>query len=89
MIVLFCLPSRRGETRQGGLAIMGRMDGKKRKTVVIPRPDVNAIEADVAYFEARLSFARRGEQTVYNLAQQRVYQALSGELTETLKKLRK
>jgi hypothetical protein len=66
-----------------------RMAGKKRKSLAVPRPDVNAIEADVAYFEARISFARRGARTAYNLAQERVYQALSGELSKMLKKLKK
>ena len=65
------------------------MSGKKGKVEVVPRPDINAIEADIAYFEARLSFARRGEDNAYKRAQRRAYQALSDSLSASLKKLQK
>lgn len=73
----------------GRSASLCQMVKKKAKPVVIPRPDLNAIEADIAYFEARLSFARRGADTAYKQAQRRAYQALSDSLAGTLKKLRK
>jgi hypothetical protein len=52
-------------------------------------PDVPTLEADVAYFQARLAFARRGEDTTYKQAQRRAYQALSDSLNATLKKHQK
>jgi len=61
----------------------------REKDKSVPRPDIHAIEADVAYFDARISFALRGERTVYKQAQRRAYEALSKSLSETLERLRK
>lgn len=84
-----CYPATRKLFFPGASAKVTRMSKNKTKSVVIPRPDINAIEADIAYFGARLSFARRGEDTVYKQAQRRAYQALSDSLAETLAKLQK
>lgn len=61
----------------------------KRKDRPFPRPDIHAIEAAVAYFDARISFASRGDRTVYKQAQRKAYEALSKSLSETLEQLRK
>ena len=65
------------------------MKEKKPKPVVVPKSDINAIEADIAYFEARLTFAQRGEDSTYKQAQRRACRALSDSLSETLRRLRK
>lgn len=50
--------------------------------------DINAIEADVAYFGARIAFAQRGEQTAYKRAQRKACEALSRSLNDKLRRLR-
>jgi hypothetical protein len=52
--------------------------------------DLNRIslEADVAYFEARIELVGR-PKTYYQLAQLRVYHALEESLEKTLEQLRK
>ena len=66
--------------------------GRKSKTENGQRasklPDPNVIEADIAYFDARIAFALRGEQTVYKRAQRKACEALSRSLSEVLEKLR-
>lgn len=49
---------------------------------------VHALEADVAYFEARLSFTAAGPDTLYQRAQQKVYEALEQHFQTELEKLR-
>ncbi|RMG35016.1 MAG: hypothetical protein D6720_07940 [Gammaproteobacteria bacterium] len=53
------------------------------------KKDVSAIEADVAYFGARIAFAERGEQTVYKQAQRKACEALSRALQAKLERLRR
>lgn len=50
--------------------------------------DINALEADVAYFGARIAFAQRGEQTAYKKAQRKACEALCRSLNEQLRRLR-
>ncbi|HHI76573.1 MAG TPA: fumarate hydratase [Gammaproteobacteria bacterium] len=64
------------------------MEDKKRQGA--PRlDDPNAIEADIAYFDARIAFASRGEQTAYKAAQRKACEALSRSLSEVLERLRR
>ena len=52
------------------------------------RVDVCSLEADMAFFEARLSLAGEAPDTVYQLAQIKTYQTLGALLGDTLKTLR-
>ncbi len=61
----------------------------KQKDKKAKGPDIHAIEADVAYFDARISFASRGERTMYKRAQRKAYEALSKSLSDKLDRLRK
>lgn len=49
---------------------------------------LQALEADVAYFEARLSFAAAASDTLYQRAQQKVYEALEQHYRAELEHLR-
>lgn len=51
--------------------------------------DLHALEADVAYFEARLSFTAAAPDTLYQRAQQKVYEALAQHYQAELERLRK
>jgi len=50
--------------------------------------DVTSLEADVAYFDARLSFVGSRPETVYQRAQIRTYEALARILGDTLSALK-
>ncbi|MCB1725328.1 MAG: hypothetical protein H6959_01205 [Chromatiaceae bacterium] len=52
------------------------------------RVDVPSLEADMAFFEARLSLADHAPDTVYQRAQIKTYQALGELLAETLADMR-
>lgn len=52
------------------------------------RIDVCSLEADMAFFEARLSLAGEAPDTVYQLAQIKTYQTLGILLGDTLNTLR-
>jgi hypothetical protein len=52
------------------------------------RIDVCSLEADMAFFEARLSFAGDAPDTAYQRAQIKTYQTLGRLLAETLETLR-
>ena len=52
------------------------------------RVDVCSLEADMAFFEARLSLAGDAPDTAYQRAQIKTYQALGRQLAETLALLR-
>ena len=52
------------------------------------RVDVCTLEADMAFFDARLSLAADAPDTVYQRAQIKTYQALGAQLGETLRTLR-
>ena len=49
---------------------------------------LQALEADVAYFEARLSFSAAASDTLYQRAQQKVYEALEQHYRTELEQLR-
>lgn len=52
------------------------------------RVDIFSLEADLAFFEARLSLARDTEDTCYQRAQVKTYQTLGKLIGETLDTLR-
>lgn len=52
------------------------------------RVDVCTLEADMAFFEARLSLANEAADTVYQRAQIKTYRTLGALVGETLKTLR-
>lgn len=51
--------------------------------------DIPALEADVAYFEARLSLVNAHPNSLYQRAQLRAYGALEASLNGTLATLRR
>ncbi len=53
-----------------------------------PKVSVSALEADIAYFDARLSMLARDTSTIHQEAQTRAYQALESTLIGMLLKLR-
>jgi hypothetical protein len=53
-----------------------------------PSVDVCSLEADMAFFEARLSLAGEAPDTVYQRAQIKTYRTLGVLLGETLKNLK-
>ncbi len=53
-----------------------------------PKVSVSGLEADIAYFEARLSMLQGDPSTVHQEAQARAYQALESTLIGMLLKLR-
>ena len=53
------------------------------------RTDINALEADVAYFDARLSLAGDSQDTAYQKAQKKTYETLGKVMSGTLEKLRR
>lgn len=54
----------------------------------VPRVDIPSIEADMAFFEARLSLADHAPDTAYQRAQIKTYQTLGILLGSTLSGLR-
>ncbi|MCG6966491.1 MAG: hypothetical protein LJE59_08265 [Chromatiaceae bacterium] len=52
------------------------------------RVDICSLEADMAFFEARISIAGDAPDTVYQRAQIKTYRTLGSLLGETLKTLR-
>ena len=65
---------------------------RNMSTLVIEGPklatDLCSLEADLAFFEARLSLAGEAPDTVYQRAQIKTYQTLGALLGETVDKLR-
>jgi hypothetical protein len=59
------------------------------KTLFGKRVDAFTLEADLAFFEARLSFAGEAADTVYQRAQIKAYRALGTQLGATLESIRK
>lgn len=55
----------------------------------IPRIDIPSMEADMAFFEARLSLAEHAHDTAYQRAQVKAYQTLGRLIGDTLARLRK
>mgnify|MGYP000048898661 FL=1 len=54
----------------------------------IPRIDIPSMEADMAFFEARLSLAEHADDTAYQRAQVKAYQTLGRLIGDTLARLR-
>ncbi len=52
------------------------------------RADIFALEADIAFFEARLSFADGAPDTAYQRAQIKTYQTLESLFSDTLAQTR-
>ncbi len=52
------------------------------------RPSVSGLEADIAYFDARLSLLEEEPTTAYQKAQMQTYQALESALIQSLVRLR-
>ena len=50
--------------------------------------DVSSLEADVAFFEARLSLAGESPDTFYQIAQIKTYQTLGKLIGDTLKTIK-
>jgi hypothetical protein len=61
---------------------------KQASTVLDGRLDVSSLEADMAFFEARLSLAGDAPDTSYQLAQIKTYQTLGLLVGDTLKTLK-
>ncbi|MGB5639054.1 MAG: hypothetical protein WBM63_08025 [Sedimenticolaceae bacterium] len=61
---------------------------EKVSILVGGRGDLCSLEADMAFFEARLSLAGEAPDTLYQLAQIKTYQTLGALLGDTLKTLR-
>ena len=57
-------------------------------TLLGSRVDVCSLEADMAFFEARLSFAAGAPDTVYQRAQIKTYRTLGTLIGQTLQTLR-
>lgn len=53
-----------------------------------PRIDICTLEADLAFFEARLSLANDAPDTAYQRAQTRAYRALGVHLNQALSQIR-
>jgi len=53
-----------------------------------PKVSVSGLEADIAYFDARLSMLQENASTTHQEAQTRAYQALESTLIGMLLKLR-
>lgn len=62
---------------------------KQPATLFGNRVDVVSLEADLAFFEARISFAGEAPDTVYQRAQIKAYRALGDQLGATLESLKK
>ena len=68
-------------------ASIRRMAQEKVRSRMAQSPEIRALEADIAFFEARLAFAGRAEDTLYSRAQQRAYRSLRDSLSERLRAL--
>lgn len=67
---------------------MGEGNSKRSKPSAWSLPSSSKLEADIAYFEARLSMLDEKPATCYQNAQRRAYSALESSLSETLERLR-
>lgn len=62
--------------------------GAQQQILVGRRIDVPSLEADIAFFEARLSLAEHSPDSSYQRAQVKTYQTLGELLGKTLQALR-
>lgn len=58
------------------------------KNDALSRTDIHALEADAAFFDARLALAGKRQETVYQKAQKRIYELLGEAVAGDLQKLR-
>lgn len=65
------------------------VDSTVSKPAVWKDLDIPALEADVAYFEARLSLVNNHPSSLYQRAQLRAYSALEDTLNGTLSTLKR
>ena len=65
------------------------MDEGKPKKNRVGRSDLNALEADKAYFDARLSLAGDRQDTAYQKAQKKTYETLGRLMSGTIEQLRR
>jgi hypothetical protein len=65
-----------------------KLMSKQASSVLDGRLDVSSLEADMAFFEARLSLAGDTPDTSYQLAQIKTYQTLGLLVGDTLKTLK-
>ncbi len=65
------------------------MSEKKKNKHPVETVDINVLEADVAFFDARVSLAAKQQDTVYQKAQKRTYEMLGEVMSSDLEKLRK
>jgi hypothetical protein len=65
------------------------VDRSSSKPSVWKDLDIPALEADVAYFEARLSLVNHHPDSLYQRAQLRAYSALEDSLSGALETLRR
>lgn len=70
-------------------ASIHRMAKQNTRSRTAQSPEIKALEADIAFFEARLAFTRHGDDTLHRRAQQRAYQSLRDSLSEKLKDLQR
>lgn len=61
---------------------------EREKKAADRRADIHALEADLAFFEARLSLAGDRPDTVYQQAQKKTYELLGEALSKDLETLR-
>jgi len=64
------------------------MANQEKSTDRSKSADINALEADVAFFDARLSLACKQRDTAYQRAQTKTYEILGHVMSGTLQKLR-
>jgi len=65
------------------------MDEGKQTKKRVGRTDLNALEADKAFFDARLSLAGDRQDTAYQKAQKKTYETLGRLMSHTIEKLRR
>lgn len=61
---------------------------KRKSSPPRPRVDIASMEADLAFFEARLSLADHAPDTSYQRAQVKTYQTLGRLIGESLSSMR-
>jgi len=65
------------------------MEGKIDNKGSVDRTDVCSLEADAAFFDARLSLAGNEPDTVYQRAQIKTYEVLGKTISNTIETLRR
>jgi hypothetical protein len=68
---------------------MGEKEEKPERGDDWTRPSVSKLEADIAYFDARISLLGDQASSCYQSAEIKAYRALEASLNETLERLRR